>query len=465
MKWNYSTTSAVSIYDLDVAETAMSAALNDYFANGLDVESIEHWAQDGAAKVRRNRQQFVALFPSLAPMLALRPNDPFSDEICRALDSGDELVKTIAQEFDVSRSTVRHLRHVPWSIAMAGRQRDEMDLLGCLEFIPQEHLPRTESDWLSLWILIDSIGFSSVGPVGHVVSDLCRRGYDNAYQLAFDVTDGDFFRLGDLHDYFGFVQRWAETLLGKLGYSKRSSQDSATVFLSGYRFPALWRQSEQWHEVMLDPAVASTLSLHELRWNALLPNPFHTNGLIITSLCSANELRTDGQEMEHCVATYASRCLSGESIILSIHTPTGKRLSTVEISLADGGNGMLAPAVVQHRGYRNGDPPDDAKNALADLLTFCRTPEAQAWLKLSFGKSRELADTMISFDQDQYSLIPWESCVLVMRRIFTNYGHCVAKLERIAGEVGSSSLDGPLRGNPILHFRVKRRFAQLNPVS
>ena len=450
-----STPPAVSLHELELAQAGMSDALNDYFANGLSVESIEQWAHDGCAKVRRNRQQFVGLFPSIAPLLALQPDDRFSDGICRAVDRGDELVRAIASEFFVSPPTVRHLRGVPWSIAMDRRQGEELYLLGSLEFIPQENRPRDEDDWSTLWILIDSLGFAPLGPTGHVLSDLCRRGYDDAYQLAMDHSGGNLYRLIDLHDYFRFVQRWAETLLG----DPCTSHDSAAVFLSGYGFPALWRQSEEWHKAILDPSIASIQALHEERWPSLLPEPFHTEGLVVTSLCSASELLSEGMGMKHCVASYASRCLRGESHILSLRTPNGTRRSTVEISLAEAPNGMVSPVVVQHRGHGNVDPPDEAKAALADLINCWKTPVGEAFLKRSLQSSREFSATMSSIDQDGHSLIPRESCALIMQSVLPNYDHCVTKLERIAREVGKDVSSGPLAGNPILNPRFKRRFA------
>ena len=450
-----STPPAVSLHELELAQAGMSAALNDYFANGLSVESIEQWAQDGCARVRRNRQQFVGLFPSIAPLLALQPDNHFSDGICRAVDRGDELVRAIASEFFVSPATVRHLRGVPWSIAMDRRLGEEMYLLGSLEFIPQENRPRDETEWITLWTLIDSLAFVPLGPMGHVLRDLCRRGYDNAFQLAMDYSGNDLNRLSDFHDYFMFVQRWAEALLDDLG----TSHDSAAVFLSGYGFPALWRQSEEWHKAVLDPAIASIQSLHEVHWPSLLPEPFRTEGLIVTSLCSASELLAEGRGMKHCVASYTSRCLSGESHILSIRTANGTRHSTVEISLTEAQNGMVSPAVVQHRGHGNVNPPDDAKAVLADLLNFWRTPVAQDLLQRSLQSSREFSATMSSIDRGGHSLIPRESCALIMQRVLPNYDHCVAKLERIAGEIGKDVSNGPLAGNPILNPRFKRRFA------
>jgi hypothetical protein len=453
-----SASKAISLHELDLVHAGMSAALNDYFANGLEVESIERWSQEGGARIRRNRQQFIRLFPALAPMLALRPNEPFSDEICRAVDSGDELVKALAEEFDVSPSTIRHLRGVPWSLAMAGRQRDEMGLLDSLELIAQEKRPKTKDDWLTLWILIDSIGFTPLGPAGHVVSDLCGRGYDEAFQLVMDMTQDNPSRLGDLHDYFRFVQRWAITLLGEQGQVRRTAEVSATLFLCGYRFPALWHQSERWHEAILDPALSSSADFQELRWHSLLPEPCLVDGLIITQLCSANELRAEGWEMDHCVATYTPKCANGDAYVLSIRTLKGIRLSTVEISLIEDCNGVVQPSVVQHRGRGNGEPPVNACLALASLLSSWKAPEAQAMLKRSRNVSRESSARLICLDQDHYSLIPWESCIQIMEQLFPNYTNCTATLVRIASEVDAVPCERKVLSNPVLLRRFRRRF-------
>jgi hypothetical protein len=63
-------------------------------------------------------------------------------------------------------------------------------------------------------------------------------------------------------------------------------------------------------------------------------------------------LELEGREQSHCVASYAVKCLTGDSAIFSIRDrQTGKVCSTFEVGLADN-----APTLMKHHARHNQAP-------------------------------------------------------------------------------------------------------------
>src|SRR3546814_1076471 len=79
-------------------------------------------------------------------------------------------------------------------------------------------------------------------------------------------------------------------------------------------------------------------------------------------LVNGRDLVEEGRGLGHCVGGgfYAQRCRAGESFILALRDPTGRRLSTAEVSIDAARNCLMTR---QHRGRRNEYPPTAAKAA------------------------------------------------------------------------------------------------------
>ena len=86
-----------------------------------------------------------------------------------------------------------------------------------------------------------------------------------------------------------------------------------------------------------------------------------------TLLLTGGQLLAEGKTMEHCSAQYAGYVRRGDSVLVSLAVPerlpgeTVIRRSTVELRRSDA-------RVLQHRGYRNGPPPEVCARALVVLL-------------------------------------------------------------------------------------------------
>ncbi len=139
----------------------------------------------------------------------------------------------------------------------------------------------------------------------------------------------------------------------------RRAEDRA-FRLEGRTLPALRRQTHEWHaqiarahtNYMLQRQ-ADKLGSRPVRWQgAQLKNwqwwQQHTSKLyVIRQLHSAQELMEESHAMQHCVATYADRCVAGLSSIwgLLCETDGSERLLTIELDQRH--------RAVQIRGARN----------------------------------------------------------------------------------------------------------------
>jgi hypothetical protein len=76
--------------------------------------------------------------------------------------------------------------------------------------------------------------------------------------------------------------------------------------------------------------------------------------------------------MQHCVGGYSEVCASGNSLVFSLATADGTRLSTAELKLIDDGRELV---VCQHRAVSNGPAPGHCVVALAALVSYLNHPD------------------------------------------------------------------------------------------
>ncbi len=149
----------------------------------------------------------------------------------------------------------------------------------------------------------------------------------------------------------------------------------------GNWFPAAWallwtgrsacsvaRTSRAWHAArtaLADVAGEGGRADH-LRWPPAIDGA-ERDGVSLSVLSSAAELRAEGDTGRHCVAGYVGDCLSGKSRIVSLRRRDGTWLSTLEMRFAEDG-----PWIGQHRGRHNGDPSPEARNAAESYASGLR---------------------------------------------------------------------------------------------
>ena len=98
----------------------------------------------------------------------------------------------------------------------------------------------------------------------------------------------------------------------------------------------------------------------------------YSGDLQIVCLKNADELSEEATRMQHCVATYVSKCMFERTQIFSVRNEIGDSLSTFEIKLTDDPDGKIKYSLIQHKGYQNSNPIEECemivKKFMIDLI-------------------------------------------------------------------------------------------------
>lgn len=103
-----------------------------------------------------------------------------------------------------------------------------------------------------------------------------------------------------------------------------------TINLKGRTMAALKRDADEWHASLYTNHQQSYQLQSDLNWQPaknikgrffFIPGPDKCFWQI-KELCSGNQLIEEGQQMQHCVATYISSCYAGNSSIWALHCTT-----------------------------------------------------------------------------------------------------------------------------------------------
>jgi hypothetical protein len=161
-------------------------------------------------------------------------------------------------------------------------------------------------------------------------------------------------------------------LLSWAGGEESRSHDEAKalsqrLLFEGRGLPRIYEMSRVWHR-----AGGVRIAGREFGsggWVPVLPPAAH-GGVRIAPLSTKSELAAEGSAgrdadghrgLSHCVASRWSSCTTGNSRVMGVRdAATGERLSTFEIAF----DPSMRPRMVEHRGFANGTPPDEAMDAV-----------------------------------------------------------------------------------------------------
>lgn len=353
----------------------------------------------GEPTAARYRIQAAEAVPLLGYMLG--EENHRATRLRRLVDAGQPLWPALADTVGVPEETVRWLR---------GKTADDVsdawlgripELLTSLAHLPPEKRPKTRDDWTAYTDFALVIDRPRTNPRhARWLQDLGRLGWVAARQKfeAMQATPSDLSEIADLlHELIGAVggellphvaRRWRYEREGDDEWQRLTSA-LETVFFHSSILKQL-RASLRWHALQLlpleeDAPAADEASTQESTsrpdcWPSPLKEPLKVGGLHAHFLTTPTQLRDEGLRMEHCVGSYADRCLFDGSNIVSFRKGDGRSVSTAELRLVERGK-RLGFDVTQHQAQRNGDPSPEALQALSSLLRAFDSDEMQTRLK------------------------------------------------------------------------------------
>lgn len=387
----------VSIEDRQAWEDALGSDLDEKigrFIAGLETSVVEaaravaefrpstyNFLLGSGPEVRRNRIQAARLFPVLLPFL-LRGKD--ADHLISAIDGGLPLIDNVVAYFGVSKSALRCLKEVPLATFGAGWIDKPGALLRLIADLAPERRPSAPAAWERFNAVVQRIAEVSRQPVTTTSGRLqLRLAADRGFTISANSPEDVHRASRDIDEFF---ERLSEVMRWELRSSRAGKRDiqyavkrATDEFLSAYDIVRIGQIARRWQDAFLRAQVDFAEDREiwlGARWPSPVTAPVAAGKSVVVPIVTAAELAEEGQAMKHCVASYAGRCMRGESQVFSVRAQDGERLSTVETAI---GLAHSAPtvAIIQHRAQGNRTPSVSNALAAACLISHMRSnPDA-----------------------------------------------------------------------------------------
>lgn len=425
--------------------------IDEYRMLGLDSHAIWAWTNHSEPICRRNRGQLLDSFPILVPIFSHHRlnHQTWVKEVEVAVDQGDPLFETLARITRVRGPTVKYLANQRPSEVGFDWIRSVMALFSAINIMPESEWPSSAKEWAQMrtfWILAGLGGlpgdviFSATCGIRwyvkkYVFTQLCRNGYSKRAEERLNrMTDGKLSGISHVGDYCEYVSNWCSHICWRTE-EKIGVPPIYERFLMRYSLAELIRQSLKWHDEIVRIGQQYERS-HEPReeseltsWPSLLTEPIKSGDLNAVALTCTDDLAGEGARLRHCVVSYADKCMTGESHIVSIRNAAGASLSTAEIVLESDEQGGWQACVRQHYGMKNATPPVPCERSLVLVLLAVNSPESQAWLRelhlIHERRRTKILDYLAKAQQNLHSLGE-----LVLKLVLPDYDDAVSWLYR-----------------------------------
>lgn len=118
-------------------------------------------------------------------------------------------------------------------------------------------------------------------------------------------------------------------------YVREMRRLDETYSLKGRTLRSLTRQSEEWHQHYINPGVRRVWETSGIQeFNVRIKE----ERLMISEITDSQMLSREGQQMRHCVASYALMCANGKTAIFSMRKYLGtellETLATIEVNIS-----------------------------------------------------------------------------------------------------------------------------------
>lgn len=329
--------------------------------------AYNHYVQ-GSAPIQRNRQQAALSFPRFAG--ALRRDWPLR----RTVEQGLPLTPALAHRYQVREASIRRLRTLPSACLPAS---SFITRLKQLDRWPANAVPKSSADWAVFITLADGLEalVERAGLAPANVLQPFQRGWEaglleleQRLQAPFDLDAIQ--ELMHCAYHYG-VRPAVSDALTESGRAppllKRPPPAFFPLWFGHYGLSRLAQMASRWQQrqgelslrrmgVSGDRAGARTLT-----WPGLLRTGATHEGVRVVELTSCAALELEGQRLEHCVASYAIKCLLAESAIFSLRDGAGEPLATFEVRVQTRG----AVTLLQQHARAN-QPPSPRLQAIAE---------------------------------------------------------------------------------------------------
>jgi hypothetical protein len=304
---------ALAAFSAELDADALAAVRTEGIATAA---VYNHYAAPGGT-TGRNRVQAALSHPRFAAHLRQ------DWQLRRAVDHGRPLVLRLSEHFEVGAATIRRLRALPKSVLP---EPLAPALLRYADPLPAAAIPKTAGDW------------SVFSRLAHGLEDLVRRAGIGRSAVLAPFRQGWAAGLADLEQRLGGpldldaimemmqcayrygVRPALEEVLAERGSTVELPPSPPAAFFplwfAQYGLLRLARMAQQWSEAHARlslqrlGAAEDVARAPALRWPSFLDGGATHAGLRVVELTSYASLALEGERMDHCVASYAVKCLT-----------------------------------------------------------------------------------------------------------------------------------------------------------
>lgn len=298
---------------------------------------FNHYAQ-GHSRILRNRQQAAVIHPRFA--WALRCEWPLR----QAVEHERPLTSCLAQYYRVREASIRRMRALPTACVPPSAFATRLQQI---DRLPATAVPKTTADWAVFGQLADGLDalVERAGLARASVLKPFQGGWESG-RLALEQRLQAPLDLDAIQElmhctYHYGVSPAVSRALADAGQSATLAKHPPAAFFplwfGHYGLTRLAEMANRWQRLHGELSLARLSTTRgrtpqvALAWPALLNASAAHDGVRIIELSSRSALELEGQRLEHCVASYAIKCLLDESALFSLRDAAGEPLATIEV--------------------------------------------------------------------------------------------------------------------------------------
>ncbi len=150
------------------------------------------------------------------------------------------------------------------------------------------------------------------------------------------------------------------------------------LWFGAYGLKRLVKLSQEW-KINYERFSLGRLKLSDkkqITWDALTSKTHAINTYYIHELTSQQELEQEGQQLDHCLGSYAEKCLKEKNFIYTLRNNKGESQSTFEVQYKKGDFELT-----QHKAYDNNEPTEAQKEAVDKFITRVLSTNSESDVK------------------------------------------------------------------------------------
>lgn len=434
------------------AITGVNLLLSDYF----DVSD---------AAILRNRLQACRTFPMFTPIFCnaihILDDSAFNAQITRevtdkdltklrqAIDVGQPLIKAMTICFKVKPNTIRYLvGKVQSQYCQKEFLHRVASFMKVIDSIAPDHRPKNEQDWEWFESFLDTSDsiltfnyqinwIKKISTFGYQKSQdklikYCKKDHPVSLIIAFIES----LNFTVSRHAWRLIKNSSSAILYETHLNKKVKKISKDLvsfksqletrvhkviedhFLKMNIFE-LVKLATAWKEQLdkIQLATQPSRKLTLIKWRSLLDSPTSINGCLVVPLRSALDLHLEGEILQHCSATYVTKCLMDCDVhLFSIRDTKNKPLSTIEVNSS---NQSQTIRLIQHVSFENSPPSPQCSETAKLFMTHLNNTVTTKKLKLIINEWLERSPAnSLSVYRDLDSSNSIDVLLLICRQYF-----------------------------------------------